>query len=99
MFACGDDQTPNETTVDLLETYAEEFITNLVVQAQRRSSRHGSNNLRLADILHTIRHDEVKFLRLPYIITMHQELSKTEKAMNVNNKHCDDEVRKNLKFS
>ena len=33
MFACGDAETPNESTLDLLETYAEEFIMNLVVQA------------------------------------------------------------------
>ena len=33
MFACGDAETPNEYTLDLLETYAEEFIMNLVVQA------------------------------------------------------------------
>ena len=33
MFACGDTEAPNESSLDLLETYAEEFIINLVVQA------------------------------------------------------------------
>ena len=58
MFGCGDDKDgPNEGSLDLLETYAEEFITNLVVQASRRSQRHGSNSLRLGDILHAIKKD------------------------------------------
>ena len=58
MFACGDSQQPNEASLDLLETYAEEFIINLVMQAQRRSQRHGAkNSLRLGDILHCIRKD------------------------------------------
>ena len=33
MFACGDSDAPHEGTLDLLETYAEEFIVNLLLQA------------------------------------------------------------------
>ena len=99
MFGCGDDLEPNDATLDLLETYAEEFVTNLVVQASRRSSRHGSNSLRLGDILHVIKKDNVKFMRMPYIITTFQQQQKTLGALNTNNKYCDDDVRKNLKFA
>ena len=99
MFACGDAETPNESTLDLLETYAEEFIINLVMQAQRRSQRHASNSLRVADILHVIRKDDVKYLRMPYIITMDKALQKAQKSVTEGNKYCDDEVRKNLKLA
>ena len=69
MFGCGDDKDgPNEASLDLLETYIEEFVTNLVVQSQRRSQRHGSNSLRTGDVLHVIKKDKIKFLRMPYII-------------------------------
>ena len=77
MFGFGDSQTPNEASLDLLETYAEEYITNLVMQSHRRSQRHGANNLRLGDILHVIRGDQVKFMRMPYIITSLQHYKKT----------------------
>ena len=37
MFGFGDYEQPCEASVDLLETYVEEFITNLVSRATRRS--------------------------------------------------------------
>ena len=69
MFGFGDSKNPDERSVELLEVYIDEFIVNLVTQASRRSQRHNSNSLRLADVLHTIRKDEKKFLRIPYIVT------------------------------
>ena len=69
MFGLGDEESPDEKSLELLEVYIDEFIVNLVTQASRRSHRHNSNSLRLADVLHTIRKDEKKFLRMPYIVT------------------------------
>lgn len=37
MFGYGDDVKPNESSVELLEVFVEEFITNLVTRAARRS--------------------------------------------------------------
>ena len=73
MYGYGDAETPNDATVDLLEVYVEEFVINMVSQALRRSQRHptthGSNNIRLADVLNVIKHDEKKYLRMPYILS------------------------------
>ena len=46
-----------------------------------------------------IKADEVKFLRMPYIITMDKALQKAQKSANKGNEYCDDEVRKNLKLN
>ena len=69
MFGFGDDKNPNEATVDLLEIYIEEFVINLVAQSMRRSQRHGTNSIRLPDVLNVIKHDEKKFFRMPYILS------------------------------
>jgi hypothetical protein len=39
MFGFGDNEFPNEGSLDLLEIYVEEFIVNLVVRTARRSIR------------------------------------------------------------
>ena len=96
MYGYGDDKVPNEASVDLLEIYVEEFVINLVAQAMRRSQRHtnGSNNLRLADVLNVIKHDEKKFLRMPYILSMHQEINQTKQSLDQNVKYVEDEETK-----
>ena len=99
MFGFGDDPNPDEKSVDVMEGYFEEIILNLVTQSSRRSQRHGSNQLRLADVLHTIRKDDKKFLRMPYIITAYRDIEKTTNDVSHLNKFADDKVRKNLKFN
>ena len=100
MYGYGDDRNPNEATVDLLEVYIEEFVVNLVAQAMRRSHRHppthGSNNLRLADVLNVIKHDEKKFLRMPYILSTQQEINQTKQSLEQNVKHVEDEETKRM---
>ena len=85
MFGYGDDRNPYDGTVDLLEIYVEEYIINLVAQAMRRSQRHppthGSNNIRLADVLNVIKHDEKKYLRMPYILSTQQEINQTKQSL------------------
>ncbi len=51
MFGFGDDARPNESSIELLEIYVEEFITNLVSRATKRSQRLGSNMVHVADVL------------------------------------------------
>ena len=98
MFGFGDSAEPNEKTVDLMEAYFEEILINLLTQAQRRSQRHGSTSLRLADVLHTIRKDEKKFLRMPYIINAYKDIERTTNEQHHINKYLDDDAKKNLKL-
>ena len=74
MFGFGDNEYPNEASLDLLEIYVEEFIVNLVVRTQRRAQRNGSNTLELADVLRSLQKDEKKFLRMPYILAAQKEI-------------------------
>ena len=73
MYGFGDEETPNDATVDLLETYTEEFIANLVARTMRRSFRiEGNNELLISDLLKVLEQDEVKFLRMAYTIPTQQ---------------------------
>ena len=95
MYGYGDDQNPNEASVELLETYVEEFVINLVAQSMRRSQRHhGTNYIRLADVLNVIKHDEKKFLRMPYILSTQQEINQTRQSLEQNVKFEDKETKK-----
>ena len=73
MYGYGDDRTPNEQSVDLLEIYVEEFICNLVSRSMRRRQRHGDNSIKVADVLEVLKKDEKKYLRMPYILTTAKE--------------------------
>lgn len=96
MFGFGDDKNPNEATVDLLEIYIEEFVINLVAQSMRRSQRHGTNSIRLPDVLNVIKHDEKKFFRMPYILSTQEEINKARANIDENLKHVDDEDTKKM---
>ena len=98
MYGCGDDPNPDEKTLDLVEAYFEEVLINLVVQSSRRAQRHGSNSLRLSDVLHVIRKDDRKYLRMPYIINACQDIAKTTGDLNAQNRDLDEQAKKNLKM-
>ena len=86
MFGCGDQSEPDQKSLELLELYYEEAMTNLIVQASRRCQRHGGGNtVRVADILYTIRKDEKKYLRMPYIISQHNAHNQTTGAAGQKN--------------
>ena len=73
MYGFGDagPEEQNEESVALLETYVEEFVTNLVSRSYQRTMRSGRttvNQIRLADVLKVLEKDQKKFLRMPYII-------------------------------
>jgi histone H3/H4 len=72
MIGFGDDHKPLDSSVELLEIYVEEFITNLVLRASRRSQRLGNNTVTVADILKVLQPDQKKYLRMPYVLTMTQ---------------------------
>ena len=101
MYGYGDDDPQDDATVDLMEVYVQEFVINLVSQAMRRSQRHnnGSNSIRLADVLNVIKHDEKKYLRMPYILSTQQEINQTTSRVENNMKYNEDEeAKKTIKF-
>ena len=101
MYGYGDAILPNDETVDLMEVYVQEYVINLVAQSMRRSQRHtnGSNSIRLADVLNVLKHDEKKYLRMPYILSTQQEINATTSRVEHNMKHnYDEEARKTVKF-
>ena len=74
MYGFGDDKKPNENSVELLEIYVEEFISNLVTRAARRSQRWGNNLVTVADVLRVLKQDDKKYLRMPYLLTMTKQI-------------------------
>ena len=82
MYGYGDghdQRNLNENSIDLLEVYVEEFICNLVSRSARRRQRHGENTIRVADVLHILKQDEKKYLRMPYILTTSNQINKEKK--------------------
>ena len=53
----------------------------------------------MEDILNALKRDEKKFLRMPYILTMNNEISKANKKFKEAVKYGDEESRKIMKHS
>ena len=86
--------------MDLLETYTEEFITNLVARTMRRSLRiEGNNELLISDVLKVLEQDEVKFLRMAYILPTFEATQREKKEMEDESRMKyldDDDIKKNI---
>ena len=81
MYGFGDDKKPSESSVELLEIYIEEFISNLVTRAARRSQRLGNNLVTVADVLRVLKQDDKKYLRMPYLLTMTKQIQNDHKKI------------------
>ncbi len=81
MYGFGDDKKPSESSVELLEIYVEEFISNLVTRAARRSQRLGNNLVTVADVLRVLKQDDKKYLRMPYLLTMTKQIQNDHKKI------------------
>ena len=99
MFGFGDEVNPHEASLDLLEVYTEEFVSNLVARAAKRSHRVGSNTLKLADILKVIEKDEKKFLRMPYLLAAQKETNRTLQVVKNHMDYVGEDTRKTLNFN
>lgn len=84
MIGFGENSDPRDDTVDLMELYVIEFITNISKRAQARSQRAGFGNIQLRDLLKVIEDDQKKFLRVPYLLTGIQsmDIRKLQKDMD-----------------
>ena len=99
MYGFGDSARPNEGTLDLLETYTEEFVANLTSRALKRSQRHGSNVLQLGDVLKVLQKDEKKFLRMPYILASVKEVNPKLARINRIMEYAGDDAKKAVNFN
>ena len=68
MFGFGEEEEPNEDTIDLMEVYVVEFLSNITKRSLARSQRSGYNSIQLRDLLKVIEDDDKKFLRAPYML-------------------------------
>lgn len=84
MIGFGESGEPREDTVELMELYVIEFITNISKRAMSRSQRGGFSNIQLRDLLKVIEDDEKKFLRVPYLLTGIQsmDIKKIQREMD-----------------
>lgn len=79
MYGFGDNETPSNDTVELLEQYVIEYIQNIAILAYKRSKRRGFNDIKLKDLLHVIKHDKKKFYRVPSLLSFYDILKKTKR--------------------
>ena len=69
MYGFGEERDPNEETLELMELYVIEFISNVTKRSLQRSQRSGYNSIQLRDLLKVLQDDDKKFLRTPYFLT------------------------------
>jgi hypothetical protein len=69
MIGFGESGEPRDDTVELMELYVIEFISNISKRSLQRSQRGGFSTIQLRDLLKVIEEDEKKFLRVPYLLT------------------------------
>lgn len=82
MVGFGECTEPRDDTIDLMETYVIEFISNISKRSLTKSQRSGFNSIQLRDLLKVIEDDEKKFLRIPYLITGLQSMDKYKKQID-----------------
>lgn len=70
MVGFGDENTPNEKTLEILEEYMIDFLNNLILSAFKRSQRRdpNCNQLLKDDLLYFIKNDTKKYLRCGQIL-------------------------------
>lgn len=68
MQGFGECTSPRDDTLELLEAYVYEFITNVVYRSLSRSQRAGSAQIHIRDLLKVIESNKKMFLRVPYVI-------------------------------
>jgi hypothetical protein len=86
MFAFGDVENPDSESTFLLEQYVIEYIQNVALLAYKRSRRRGFNEIKLKDLLYTIRSDKKKFYRVPALLSFYEILKKTKPDDSPTNK-------------
>jgi hypothetical protein len=84
MFGFGDVESPDNETTELLEQYVIEYIQNIALLAYKRSKRRGFNEIKLKDLLYTIKKDKKKFYRVPSLLSFYEILKKTKKRLDSN---------------
>ena len=78
MFGC--DLTPNNDTVEELESHIQLFIENLMVDALERGKKSGDSGIKLKHIMSVVEPNERLFLRIPYLVNWFNEFQKMKKA-------------------
>ena len=96
MYGFGDHRHPEEASVEVLESYVEEFILNLVTRALKRSQRNNSNVVTVADTLRVLKQDEKKYLRMPYVLTMNKILKGAKQELDPGKKGAEAVLKNSL---
>jgi len=77
MFGFGEDPEPREDTLELMELYVNEVMTNVAKRAIEKSQRSGYQSFQVRDLLQVLEQNEKQFLRAGYNLAM-QEVMKND---------------------
>jgi len=66
MYGFGDDIEPVPESVELVEQYLVEYLSNLCSRTIGRSLRGGHNSMQLGDLIHFLYSDPKKYYRIPH---------------------------------
>ena len=77
-YGFGDEKDPRYDTLQLLECYMIEYIKDLTMRAQSRSSRRGQPKLELQDIMHYLRDKPKQYNRVKKLLRQKYDIETTD---------------------
>ena len=86
MYGFGDVKEPNDDTLDLLESYVEDFIGRLLIQAYNRATKCGHKKVKMSDVLYQIRNHEKMYMRSFKLLYNLDSVEKARKKRNMSSK-------------
>ena len=76
MYAFGDDMNPDEESVELMEEYLIEYVSNLVNRVHKRSQLAGFHSMQVGDLIHYLKENETIYYRVPLILEMNKKVDR-----------------------
>mmetsp|Transcript_22958 Transcript_22958/g.68245 ORF Transcript_22958/g.68245 Transcript_22958/m.68245 type:complete len:185 (-) Transcript_22958:291-845(-) len=82
MFGFGDDASPMDETVDLVEDIVLEYLTEVTLRAASTAADAHKPRIDEKDLLFIVRKEPAKFARMRELLTMRTLISEARKAMD-----------------
>lgn len=76
MYGFGDIENPETESLELLEQYIIEYVQNISISAYKKSKNRGFSEIKLRDLILTIKNDKKKYYRVPPLLSFYEGLKK-----------------------
>lgn len=78
MYGFGDDLDPDKETMELMEQYIIEYISNFSKRVLSRSMRGGHDSMQTGDAIHILQANLKTFYRIPHALEISKQINKKQ---------------------